>query len=294
MTGWVSHYARGTHPLGHSIANKRFAMIRVYMDDSGTHLDSPYCLIAGYWGGHGQWVKFEREWKNVLDKYHVPEFHAKTYWARDDKQERIGPYKGWDNERRKKFLFSLLTVIGNHKIYPFAHGVHRSEWNKQTPAERQVFCGASGRLQAPDNPMYMAFSTCILRTIRYCRPGVVMHFVFDSNRNTNAWATICYSELKNLMSREGREGAGNLGDLTFADSKRALPLQAADLLAYEAYKYSIWADGDFTKKVRPSYLLALINFRSIDDFWLYDAPRFANLREYARKATSRSLNSDDE
>ncbi|HEU0049152.1 MAG: hypothetical protein DMG97_14435 [Acidobacteria bacterium] len=294
MTGWVSDYARGTHPLGQSIGTKRFVMIRAYMDDSGTHVDSPYCLVAGYWGGHGQWVKFEREWKKVLDKYKVPEFHAKTYWARDDKQERIGPYKGWDDVRRKNFLFSLLTVIGNHKIYPFAHGVSRSEWNKQIPTERQVFCGSSGRLQAPDNPMYMAFTTCILRTIRHCHPGVVMHFVLDSHRNTDAWATICYGELKHSMSNEDHAGARSLGDLTFADSKCALPLQAADLLAYEAYKYAIWADGDYTKKVRPSYMLALRKFISRDDFWLYDARRFSNLRKYGEKATAKSLNSDDE
>jgi hypothetical protein len=269
-------------------------MIRVYMDDSGTHLGSPYCVIAGYWGGRAQWLKFEREWKKVLDEYSVPEFHAKTYWARDDKRERIGPYKGWDEHRRKRFILSLLTIIGNHKIYPFAHGVHRSEWKKQSPEERQVFCGSSGRLRAPDNPMYMAFTTSVLRTIRHCNPGVVMHFVLDSHRNTDAWATICYGELKNSMSKEDPAGFRKVGDLTFADSKRALPLQAADLLAYEAYRYAIWADGDVTKQARPSYMLALRNFRSRDDFWLYDARRFANLRKYVGMATAKSLSSDDE
>src|SRR5438093_10066850 len=57
----------------------------------------------------------------------------------------------------------------------------------------------------------------------------------------DAWATICYGELKHSMSNEDHAGARSLGDLTFADSKCALPLQAADLLAYEAYKYAIWA-----------------------------------------------------
>jgi hypothetical protein len=96
------------------------------------------------------------------------------------------------------------------------------------------------------------------------------------------------------MSREDRVGSRNLGDLRFADSKHALAIQAADLLAYEAYKYAIWADGDPSKQMRPSYMLALKNFRSRDDFWLYDARRFANLRKYVEMATARSLNSDDE
>jgi len=121
-----------------------------------------------------------------------------------------------------------------------------------------------------------------------------MDFVLDSHRNTDAWATICYGELKNSMSKEDHAGFRKVGDLTFDDSKRALPLQAADLLAYEAYKYAIWADGDVTKQVRPSYMLALRNFRSRDDFWLYDAGRFANIRKFVEMAKARSLNSDDE
>ena len=273
---------------------ERFVMIRVYMDDSGTHSGSPYCLIAGYWGGHGQWLKFEREWQKVLTAYNVPEFHAKIYWARDAKKERVGPYKGWSEDRRREVLFSLLNVIGKHKVYPFAHGVSRSEWNKQSRLERQNYCGSNGRLQAPDNPMYMAFTTCILRTIRHCHPGVMMNFVLDSNKNSDPWAAISYGELKSFMSREGRAEARKLGDLTFAFSDRALPLQAADLLAYEAYKYAIWANGDHTVQVRPSYMLALRNFRSRDDFWLYDARRFADIRKHAQNTTARSLNSDDD
>jgi hypothetical protein len=263
-------------------------MIRVYMDDSGTHLQSQYCLIAGYWGGHGQWVKFEREWRKVLDAYKVPEFHAKVYWARDDKLQRLESYKGWDDIRRKEFLYSLLTVIGQHKLYPFAYGVHRGEWNKQTPAERQVLCGANGLQRAPDNPMFMAFTTSVLRNIRHCNPGAVMHFVLDSNRNTNGWASICYGEMKKFMSQENPVGARKLGDLTFADSERALPLQAADLLAYEAYKYAIWAKGNRAAKVRPAYGLALRNFKSENDFWLYDGPRFANLRKHVKQTVAES------
>ncbi len=285
-------YVRGTHPLTDRLVSKRFAMIRVYMDDSGTHKDSPYCLIAGYWGGSGQWAKFERGWRQILNEYKVPEFHAKQYWARDQNKQRVGPYKGWSELRRKQFLFELLTVIGKYKVYPFAHGVRRSEWQKQSAEERQMLCGATDTLRAPDNPMFMAFRTCVLRTIRHCKPGVVMHFVFDSNENTDGWAVICYGELKRLLAKANDPNARHIGDLTFVDSARAWPVQAADLLAYEAYKYAIWADGDLTVKVRPSYMLALRNFRSRDDFWLYDAQRFSNLRRSVQQIAARNLDSE--
>jgi hypothetical protein len=81
--------------------------------------------------------------------------------------------------------------------------------------------------------------------------------------------------------------ADRLGDLTFSESIRALPLQAADLLAYEAFKYAIWAKGDRKAKVRPAYMMALQNFRSEQDFWLYDAERFANIKRLANAITDR-------
>jgi len=263
-------------------------MLRAYMDDSGTHNDSPYCLIAGYWGGINQWRQFEHERQRVLRAYNVPEFHAWEYWARDKNKERVGPYKGWDDTRRKTFLFALLTIIGKYKIYPFAHGVSRSEWNKRSTEERKLLCGGErGNLTAPNNPMFMAFQTCVIRTSAYCDPDVAMHFVLDSNQNTDAWASICYVELKRLLARAGDPMADRLGDLTFSESIRALPLQAADLLAYEAFKYAIWAKGDRKAKVRPAYMMALQNFRSEQDFWLYDAERFANIKRLANAITDR-------
>lgn len=248
-------------------------MLQAYIDDSGTHLDSPYCLVAGYWGGTSQWVKFEREWGKVLRDYDVPEFHAKKYWAKDDKHERVGSYRGWDEKRHKQFLFRLLTIIGAHKLYPFAHGIQREEWNKQADWQRRAFCGGSVD-NAPDNPMFMALQTSVMRIIRHCHPGVPMHFVFDSNQHTDKWAAICYGQIKAVCIAAKDPLARNLGEITFADSALALPLQAADLLAYEAYQYAKWAKGDRNAKTRPSYMLALRNFRSKDDFWLFDADRF--------------------
>jgi len=80
-----------------------------------------------------------------------------------------------------------------------------------------------------------------------------------------------------LATEENVQWADSLGELTFADSKKTLPLQAADLLAYEAFKYAIFANGDKNAKVRPQYMCALKNFRSMNDFWLFDQPRMENL-----------------
>jgi hypothetical protein len=113
-----------------------------------------------------------------------------------------------------------------------------------------------------------------------------MNFILDSNRNTDEWARLCFSDIVGVLKAVHDPQAENIGEFTTADSERALPLQAADLIAYEAYQYAIWAKGDRTTKVRPAYHMALRNFRSEQDFWLYDEPRFqkiALLAETLRK-----------
>lgn len=260
-----------------------FVMLKAYMDDSGTHADSPVCLIAGYWGGTNQWKQFEQRWKLVLDRHKVDEFHAKVFWGRDASKERIGPYKGWSDRKRHAFMEELLRVIGSVKVHPFAFGVLSSEWSKRTSWQKKILSGGSGKSlnNAPQNPMFMSFQTAILRICRYCHEGVAMHFVMDSNANTNGWSAICYNKAKKELatSEWGHLKPENLGDLVFSDSKKALPLQAADLLAYEAFKYAKWAKGDSKARMRREYALALRNYKSKEDFWLYDDVRFAKLEE---------------
>jgi len=53
-------------------------MIEAYLDESGIHDGAAVCVIAGYFGGPGQWHKFERLWRKSLDRAGVPleKFHA--------------------------------------------------------------------------------------------------------------------------------------------------------------------------------------------------------------------------
>jgi len=101
-----------------------------------------------------------------------------------------------------------------------------------------------------------------------------MHFSFDQNRLTNPWANICFSQLKALAIEEGApQFAAKMGGLTFHNSRTALPLQAADLLAYEASRYVRGANGNKAFPVGPVYFRALKRFQSQEDFRLFDRER---------------------
>jgi hypothetical protein len=118
----------------------------------------------------------------------------------------------------------------------------------------------------------------VVRVTSHCHPGVKVNFVFDSNPQTMGWATVCYSEMKRLAAND-RSLSASMGELTFTSSAVALPLQAADLIAYAAHQWAKKANGNENHPVDSTYMRALKNFKSKEDFWLYDARRLKNLRK---------------
>jgi len=249
------------------------------MDDSGSHRGSHSCAIGGYFGGVNRWREFERRWKRVLDRYGIEEFHARVFWRRTPTGEGVEEYRGWSKERLEKFIDSLLTAIEETAIYPFTSGVLSSEWDQLTVRERKILCGGipPNLEQASANPIFLPFQYVIARLLVHCKPGIAVHLFFDDNKQTNAWAKICHSRLKAILAEEVAAIAHKLDGLTFDDSRRALPLQAADLLVYEANRYCKNAKGDPTFPVRPIYRRALKRIKSRDDFWLFDLPRLREI-----------------
>ncbi|HEV3511963.1 MAG TPA: DUF3800 domain-containing protein [Candidatus Sulfotelmatobacter sp.] len=263
-----------THPLTGPVPEKGFAMLQAYIDDSGTHDRAHNCLVAGYWGGVKEWRYFEWQWKQVLLAEGIEEFKANEFWPRL-KEKRIGPYKSWTDERHAKFINNLLTIIEQRNITPFACGFLSEEWNKLPELWQRVFSGAKDEAQI--KPLAMPLLLSIGNAVHYCKPGKTMHFVVDYDQRISGRMAQVFTRLKQF-TRE-RDGALNmkLGELTFADSREASPLQAADLLAYEAHRWAKAAKGDPDFPMRREYQRAMTHAKSREDFLLFDAKRMQHL-----------------
>jgi hypothetical protein len=249
------------------------------MDDSGSHDGAPVSVIAGYFGGHRRWIEFDDRWRAVLARYGVSEFHAKPFWSRDKEGTRIsGEYKGWSNDRAESFLDELLRIIeSSERIFPFACAVENKQWEKQTEETKRIFSGASHEHPdgKPSKSMFLAFQRCILSVADYCKPGIRAHYIFDDDHGKNsAWAAICYGQLKQQFQNSDSDTYASIGQFSLADSEDAPPLQASDLLSYEAKKYAQHFLETGRDDMRERYIRALTNIRSKEDFWLFDEKRF--------------------
>lgn len=287
---WVLRRARGSHPLSDAPAKKFLVMLQCYMDDSGTHDGAHNCVIGGYWGGVKEWQYFEYQWKAALAAEGIQEFKANEFWPRP-KGERIGAYKGWTDERHRKFIDSLLSIIEARKVYPFVCGALNCDWNNVPQQLRNVFAGYAPRHHTTNKvrPEFLCFQTALLGAAKYCKEGKLMHFILDDSQRAAHFAE-CYAELKRDAVEDNDNYRFKLGELTFADSKLAVPLQAADLLVYEAHRWAKKrsASGNADEPVRHEYRRALARFRTAEDFWMFDAARLLKLSK-AVVATAREV-----
>src|SRR5260370_40229759 len=119
----IDEFAGLVHPRdGHP---KIFAMIDAYLDESGIHDGAAICVIAGYFGGRGQWRKFEQDWRKALDDARLPleKFHAKNLIKRQ------GFFADWNDSKHSAFLSKIADVICRYKIYPVTQTVIVSDFN---------------------------------------------------------------------------------------------------------------------------------------------------------------------
>ena len=216
--------------------------LHAYLDDSGTHADSRWCVIAGYFGSERHWNRFDRDWRKVLDTEGLEEFHANRFWSSVG-GSNIPEYKGWDRERANKFIGALLNVIQSaQRIFPVSCAVLMEEWHKLSRDERAYLTGGAhdqeGKIVtsgAPNKPYFLPFLTAITTALEYCDSGLVMHFSFDHSRHFSGYAERYFKEIQtwNLAKYE------RMGEISFVDSKKVTPIQAADLLAFETYRYGL-------------------------------------------------------
>lgn len=210
-------------------------MIDAYIDESGIHDGAAVCVVAGYYGGRGQWKKFEKAWKRELNSagMSLNEFHAKDLLKKDD-------------ERYKKLARNLAETIRDfrRKIHPVSMGIIVGDFSSFPDDVRKFLTGATLEVEtgniigtgSPNKAYYVAFQHC-LRRILSCAPiGGKAHFFFGLDRTFSAYAAELYQKAKSNPDWRFKE---QMGDISFPEAKSTSQLQAADLLVHLTYQYAL-------------------------------------------------------
>jgi Protein of unknown function (DUF3800) len=270
----VPYWGMLVHPKdGHP---KVFCVLHAYLDDSGTHDSSPVCVVAGYFGSERHWTTFDAKWRAILDSFGIEEFHANKFWACVE-GANVTEFRGWDDAKCGSLIRSLLNLISESKrIYPVGCLVDMNEWKSLTRDERAFLTGArydsaSGSLKSPgaaNKTYFLPFLTTIADALDHCNWGQLMHFTFDASKSFSAYALDYFQQIKATQMDNFRK----MGEIFFADSKKATPVQAADLLAYEIYRYGIRKLEAGNARISPSTAMvyAMENARDRKSIPMYE------------------------
>jgi hypothetical protein len=200
-------------------------VLQGYFDDSATHDDSKAVAIGGCVARGEQWGLFEGEWVGMLEHFKIQEYHSA------DLQGFTGEFTGWTETKRRELLAWAAKIGQQWAKNSFSSLVIREDylhavpgWARETAAfgDEYNFC-------------FQMTVGQVMAWIDYLKPPMPeteqVAFMFDQQPKREGITKNAYNQIKKFRDPHNR-----MGTFHFGSSKRFLPLQFADFIAYESYK----------------------------------------------------------
>ena len=193
-------------------------VLKVAMDKSGVHDGSPVLTVGAYIGRPANWKEWTKRWN--IAKRPVKIFHAV------DCANFAGEFKGWTEEKRDTLVIRLLGVLRESDLPGCVIGIHMDEFRKAM-AGRPDLLGLFGE-------PYVACFHWVTQTIINIAVAVGSEERIGFVHECNDYRQEALEAFAWIKSR-GNPGRRVVG-LVFAEKQDYVPLQAADVLAYEGNK----------------------------------------------------------
>lgn len=199
-------------------------MLSGYFDESGDEQDQHVKIvgIAGCVAPVAHWERFSIDWRNTLDDEGIQHFHMREF-AHSSGQFKTG-WKG-NEERRSRFYGKLWRIL--ESITPMYYGCF-------IPMEsyRQLFT-AEQRKRLGD-AYFIAYQGCMSAVMSVMLGGIPVTeiaTVFDDRKGVGGYHDAFYERVV-----KGRFWRDRIPRPIRRDMRKILPLQAADIVAYECSK----------------------------------------------------------
>jgi hypothetical protein len=222
----VRHYATSVFPF--SDRERWIAVMAeplyytAYMDETGHAADASqrFCGMAGFLAPSEKWEEFESKWKKVLREFHIPYFHMREF---AHSKGAFADWKGKEHKRRKLFDSLLHKIAAIHPV----------------PIGSITSLDAFRRLTKEDQALH---HDPYIRSVLDCAtwPGVVLQdrpldvkfaMVFSQQTEFRHKAESAYQIVKRYGLFSGRMLYPD-----FKEMQDLVPLQAADIAAYELHR----------------------------------------------------------
>jgi hypothetical protein len=229
-------------------------MLKAYLDASGTDPTRPIIVVGGWVASEDSWADFGLQWSTFLVDCFGPNGGR---WHHTDFQSHRGLYKDkeWDcgNPKRDRARGELCRIIGALKPFGIGAGLRKSDYNALWQTAKWQ---SSDRWSTGGDPYAFCMDEClevlIHRLHQYPRDEGVQ-IIVDRDEKKGLSRRISDWHKKYLKGNEQARDPGRRVDFDHGSDRDHLPLQAADVLVNETYRYmrAKYEDTETEKTLAP-------------------------------------------
>ena len=208
--------------------------LAAYFDESYSDKAPRVFAVAGYLSAANQWTRFEDDWRYFLDKFEITNpFHTTDFMA------RRGQFSDWTDEKRSQCVQHYSSVIRWRTQFRLSIGFDRAVYESEMEnfdMGPYGFC-VFAWMQEAERHMD-----------RYAIAGPIA-YVFESG---SGFGGQIHDTLVWVKRRQQLRERYRLGTFSFADKRHVLPLQAADVFAWETRAHHAAVVQEPPRQMRPS------------------------------------------
>jgi hypothetical protein len=195
-------------------------VFRAFLDESGTHDESPVITVAGYVARPGKWREFVPKWERVLRPSGIKVFHSV------DCNAFRKEFEGWDRERRDALVRRLLPLLPGIEGVGLAIGIVLRDLDELLK-EREYLREYLGSPYQACLQWWLQSLIGEMQKKNNREPVAVVHEENQYAKEAKAaydWVRQRHDTYRQLVS------------FSFGAKQEFVPLQAADILAYDVGK----------------------------------------------------------
>lgn len=198
--------------------NREIIVLKAFLDDSGTHDRSDVIVMGGIIAPEEAWVALEPKWQAELTRLGIEKMHMSHC------ERRWGEFKDFERPERDAMIAVFSDLICETGGRMLASAVSRKIWDGVTAQTKlgEVFA----------EPIDFLFNTCMRRALESrpvssANPEEVVVTFDTREQSLHFWEDLAASYEKKWPNR--------LVGYSFGQMAKVLPLQAADMIAYESF-----------------------------------------------------------
>ena len=196
-------------------------MFAAYFDESGHHT-SDVVTVAGVVASVEAWARFARRWQRELNRVGVTTFRMSQY------ENRVGEFADLDDRARQSLIANLVGILKDVLVVAVSQSIVIDDF-------RRIVMPSLPGINVHRDPYFWCLQVCLEDIAKYSPHWKREQISCVFEENERGAIKDYYVSLKRVKGWDPL-----FGSFVFApkDGPGALlPLQAADMIAYESLKY---------------------------------------------------------